>query len=70
MPLEVKLHTVPHFKLSIVVKIYTVGKVMVALSYAPGSFENYLFYFNEVTSYRANQSSIYWSQCSMSIVND
>ena len=32
-------------KLSIVVKIYTVGKVMVSLSYAPGSFEKYLFYF-------------------------
>ena len=32
-------------KLSKVVKIYTVGKVMVALSYAPGSFEKYLFYF-------------------------
>ena len=27
------------------VKIYTVGKVMVALSYALGSFEKYLFYF-------------------------
>ena len=32
------------------VKIYTVGKVMVALTYAPGSFEKYLFYFIQIKS--------------------
>ena len=52
------------------VKIYTVGKVMVALSYAPGPFEKYLFYFIQSKSveyllepvYIGKKSTIFYNQ--------
>ena len=47
------------------VKIYTVGKVMVALSYAPGSFEKYLFYFIQSKSVEYLLEPVYnvWVSC-------
>ena len=59
MPLEIKLHTVPHFK------ALNSGKDLSSQLFCGGTFDiqQTLLKSTYFTSYRANRSSIYWSQC-------
>ena len=59
MPLEIKLHTVPHFK------ALNSGKDISSQQCYGGTFNIHqtLLKSTYFTSYRANRSSIYWSQC-------